>query len=50
MAAVDGEIGLKRFFKDTVRPGDIFVCLGAGSISSWVNNLPKALKRDEHNP
>lgn len=50
VAAVDGEIGLKRFFKDTVRPGDIFVCLGAGSISSWVNNLPKALKRDEHNP
>ena len=50
VSTIDGEIGLKKFFKDKVRPGDIFVCLGAGSISSWVNNLPKNLSRDEHKP
>ena len=48
VSTIDGESGLKKFFEDKVRPGDIFVCLGAGSISSWVNNLPKNLSGDEH--
>ena len=47
VSTVDGEVGLKDFFKEKVRPNDIFVCLGAGSISSWVNNLPKTLNKDE---
>ena len=48
VSAIDGELGLKNFFKEKVRPADIFVCLGAGSISSWVNNLPEILNRDKH--
>ena len=46
VSTIDGEIGLKIFFKEKVRSSDIFVCLGAGSISSWVNNLPDNLNRD----
>ena len=26
------------------KTGDIFICLGAGSISQWVNKLPDTLK------
>jgi UDP-N-acetylmuramate--alanine ligase len=48
VSTIDGELGLKNFFKEKVRPTDIFVCLGAGSISSWVNNLPEILNRDKH--
>ena len=47
---IDGETGLTEFFKNKVRPNDIFVCLGAGSISSWVNDLPKALNREKYKP
>lgn len=43
VSAIHGEHGLKNFFKEQARPNDIFVCLGAGSISSWVNNLPSHL-------
>ncbi|MGR3542054.1 MAG: glutamate ligase domain-containing protein, partial [Hasllibacter sp.] len=43
-AVADGEGGLAQFFRETARPGDIFVCLGAGSISGWANALPDALK------
>lgn len=41
--AVIDEADLARLFKEQARPGDIFVCLGAGSISSWANNLPSKL-------
>ena len=30
--------------RDTVRPGDTVVCLGAGSISQWAYALPGQLK------
>ncbi len=40
VSAIDGELGLKKFFIAKTKPKDIFVCLGAGSISAWVNNLP----------
>jgi len=44
--AIHGELGLKEFFKEKTQSNDIFVCLGAGSISSWVNNLPSHLAKD----
>ena len=50
VSTIDGETGLKNFFEARAQPGDIFVCLGAGSISGWVNNLPKVLSRNEHKP
>jgi len=40
---VRDEIELKIFLKHNGKPGDIFVCLGAGSISQWVNKLPDIL-------
>ena len=41
--AVMGEDDLARLIKEQARPGDIVVCLGAGSISGWANRLPEAL-------
>ena len=41
--AVTDEADLSRLFTDEARPGDIFVCLGAGTISTWANNLPTRL-------
>ncbi|MBI1776976.1 MAG: UDP-N-acetylmuramate--L-alanine ligase [Proteobacteria bacterium] len=29
----------------TARPGDLVVCLGAGSITNWANGLPRELQR-----
>ena len=46
VSAIHGELGLKEFFKEKTQSNDIFVCLGAGSISSWVNNLPSHLVKD----
>ncbi|PRY95577.1 UDP-N-acetylmuramate--L-alanine ligase [Hasllibacter halocynthiae] len=42
-AVADGEAGLAALFREVALPGDIFVCLGAGSISGWVGTLPAAL-------
>ena len=39
---------LAKFFLRNVKPGDIFVCMGAGSISSWANNLPQKLNKSEN--
>ncbi|MEL6587269.1 MAG: Mur ligase family protein, partial [Pseudomonadota bacterium] len=41
--AVTDEADLIRLVKEQARPGDIVVCLGAGTISAWANNLPEAL-------
>ena len=41
--AVMDEADLLRLFKEQARPGDMFVCLGAGSISAWANALPAKL-------
>lgn len=41
--AVMDEADLARLFREQTRPGDIFVCLGAGTISTWANNLPARL-------
>ncbi|HMD66250.1 MAG TPA: UDP-N-acetylmuramate--L-alanine ligase, partial [Stellaceae bacterium] len=34
---------LARLVCELARPGDILVCLGAGSITNWANNLPGEL-------
>jgi len=41
--AIKGEAGLADFVAAQARPGDIVVCLGAGTISAWTNGLPAAL-------
>ncbi|PKP70795.1 MAG: UDP-N-acetylmuramate--L-alanine ligase [Alphaproteobacteria bacterium HGW-Alphaproteobacteria-4] len=42
--AVVSEADLAQLVRDEARPGDIVVCLGAGTISTWANTLPAALK------
>ena len=42
--AVLSEDDLTRMVRDEARPGDMVVCLGAGTISAWANNLPERLK------
>ncbi|MFO1175713.1 MAG: UDP-N-acetylmuramate--L-alanine ligase [Paracoccaceae bacterium] len=41
--AVMGEDDLARLVREQARPGDMVVCLGAGSISAWANALPAKL-------
>ena len=41
--AILDEADLARLFREQARPGDLFVCLGAGTISSWANALPARL-------
>jgi UDP-N-acetylmuramate--alanine ligase len=38
--ALTGEDHLARLVRDEARPGDMVVCLGAGTISAWANALP----------
>jgi UDP-N-acetylmuramate--alanine ligase len=42
--AILSEDDLERLVRDQARPGDMVVCLGAGTISAWANNLPGRLK------
>ncbi|MBK5945849.1 UDP-N-acetylmuramate--L-alanine ligase [Rhodobacter veldkampii DSM 11550] len=41
--AILDEADLARLVREQARPGDIVVCLGAGTISTWANGLPAAL-------
>ncbi|MDE0589205.1 UDP-N-acetylmuramate--L-alanine ligase [Halocynthiibacter sp. C4] len=41
--AVTSEDDLVRLVREQARSGDIVVCLGAGTISAWANNLPELL-------
>ena len=41
--AVTGEDDLLRLVREQAEPGDIVVCLGAGTISAWANALSAAL-------
>ena len=41
--AVTGEDDLLRLVREQAGPGDLVVCLGAGSISAWANALPDHL-------
>ncbi|WP_127903430.1 UDP-N-acetylmuramate--L-alanine ligase [Solirhodobacter olei] len=42
--AILDEDDLVRLVREQARPGDIVVCLGAGTISTWANALPARLK------
>ncbi|WP_339107789.1 UDP-N-acetylmuramate--L-alanine ligase [Thioclava sp. GXIMD4216] len=41
--AILSEDDLARLVREQARPGDIVVCLGAGTISTWANGLPAKL-------
>jgi UDP-N-acetylmuramate--alanine ligase len=41
---LEGEDTLPQLIAATARPGDMVVCLGAGSITKWANALPAALQ------
>ncbi len=43
--AVVGEDDLERLVREQARPGDMVVCLGAGTISTWANGLPARLQK-----
>ena len=43
--AVMDEYDLERLVREQARPGDIVVCLGAGTISAWANALPALLQK-----
>ncbi|MBM3606049.1 MAG: UDP-N-acetylmuramate--L-alanine ligase [Alphaproteobacteria bacterium] len=42
--AILSEDDLERLVREQGRPGDIVVCLGAGTISAWANGLPARLQ------
>jgi len=42
--AIGSEDDLLRLVRDQARPGDMVVCLGAGTISAWANALPARWK------
>ena len=42
--AIVSEDDLERLVREQARPGDMVVCLGAGTISAWANGLPERLK------
>ncbi len=41
--ALGGEQDLAQLVRDHAQPGDLVVCLGAGTISAWANALPDRL-------
>ncbi|GAA6174938.1 UDP-N-acetylmuramate--L-alanine ligase [Sulfitobacter pacificus] len=41
--SVQDQDDLARLVKEQAGPGDMVVCLGAGTISAWANELPKIL-------
>ncbi|ANT60948.1 UDP-N-acetylmuramate--L-alanine ligase [Salipiger sp. CCB-MM3] len=43
--AIISEDDLERLVREQARPGDMVVCLGAGTISTWANNLPARLEK-----
>jgi UDP-N-acetylmuramate--alanine ligase len=42
--AILSEDDLERLVREQARPGDMVVCLGAGTISAWAQGLPARLK------
>lgn len=40
---ITGESDLAALIKAEAKPGDMVICLGAGTISAWANGLPAAL-------
>lgn len=43
--AIVDEDDLERLVREQARPGDMVVCLGAGTISAWANKLPERLQK-----
>ncbi|MDP2125211.1 MAG: UDP-N-acetylmuramate--L-alanine ligase [Parvibaculum sp.] len=43
VTALEGPEALPALIADTAKPGDLVVCLGAGSITYWANALPEQL-------
>ncbi|MBX3492564.1 MAG: UDP-N-acetylmuramate--L-alanine ligase [Parvibaculum sp.] len=43
VTALEGPEALPALIAETAKPGDLVVCLGAGSITTWANALPEAL-------
>ncbi len=43
--AVQSEADLARLVREQAGPGDMVVCLGAGTISAWANALPETLAK-----
>lgn len=41
--ALEGATNLAGFVREHAQPGDMVICLGAGTISAWANDLPAAL-------
>ena len=41
---VNSEDDLERLVREQAKPGDMVVCLGAGTISTWANGLPGRLQ------
>ncbi len=44
--ALKDEADLARLVRARAWPGDMVVCLGAGTISTWAGNLPERLRHD----
>ncbi|KJE35960.1 UDP-N-acetylmuramate--alanine ligase [Thalassospira sp. HJ] len=44
VSALEGPEKLAKVIKAEAKPGDLVVCLGAGSISAWANALPAQLE------
>ena len=44
VAALPGPEALPGLILEIARPGDLAVCLGAGSITQWANELPGAMR------
>lgn len=45
--ALLNENDLERLVREQARPGDMVVCLGAGTISAWANGLPERLRQKQ---
>ena len=43
--AVASEDDLERLVREQAKPGDMVVCLGAGTMSAWANGLPARLEK-----
>jgi UDP-N-acetylmuramate--alanine ligase len=44
--AIMDEADLAQLVREQARPGDMVVCLGAGTISAWANALPQRLEAE----
>ncbi|HGG64919.1 MAG TPA: UDP-N-acetylmuramate--L-alanine ligase, partial [Rhodobacteraceae bacterium] len=43
--AIEDEDAMTALIKEQAKPGDMVICLGAGTISAWANALPERLAK-----